>query len=92
MSSGIKTFFNLQSTSTLRVDERKFHTMIEEVLNKIYINQNEGTLIDKKYSFVSTIRFTQRRIKIIDEQKSNSPILFYSIDEQKNQKTKKKTD
>ena len=47
MSSGIKTFFNLQSTSTLRVDERKFHTMIEEVLNKIYINQNEGTLIDK---------------------------------------------
>ena len=90
MSSGIKNFFNLQSTSTLRVDERKFHTMIEEVLNKIYINQNEGTLIDKKYSFVSTIRFTQRRIKIIDEQKSNSPILFYSIDEQKNQKTIKR--
>lgn len=86
MSSGIKNFFNLQSTSTLRVDEQNFNTMIEEVLNKIYKNQNEGTLIDKKYSFVSTIRFTQRRIKIINEQKSNSAILFYSIDEQKNQK------
>ena len=41
------------------------YKIFSHYLNKIYKNQNEGTLIDKKYSFVSTIRFTQRRIKII---------------------------